>query len=250
MTTTRCFCIACWITKATDTNSLYLICTCSLSKAKIVKRKYLNVMTYTYLHCLCCTYRILGREFNAALFRSVRIVVKTSNRYVISVCTFVLRLSACFSVISTGRISVKLGMCDVYENCRENPNLVKIEQKYWVLHMETQACCISVAATHAAQPWGDCIVAFPWQRFQYFFTLLLKADVPQRYKETALLHFRGNNAYVKAPICCIIHTVAFLLLVHAYNSCLTKLIIKPCVLFITTFSSYYSLFELIWWLKG
>ena len=65
------------------------------TKAKIVKRKCLNVMTY--LHCLCCTYRILGWEFNAALLRSVRIVVKTSNRFVMSVCTFV-RPSVCLRV--------------------------------------------------------------------------------------------------------------------------------------------------------
>ena len=38
--------------------------------------------------------------------------------------------------------SVKLAMGDVYENCIENPNLVKIEQIYWILHMETQACCL------------------------------------------------------------------------------------------------------------
>jgi len=42
-------------------------------------------------------------------------------------------------------------MGDIYENYRENPDLVKIERKYWLLHMETQACCMSVSATYATQ---------------------------------------------------------------------------------------------------
>jgi hypothetical protein len=42
--------------------------------------------------------------------------------------------------------------------------------------MKGPHCCVSMAT------------------LSVFFTLLLETDVPQQYKETALLLFRGNNA--------------------------------------------------------
>ena len=52
--------------------------------------------------------------------------------------------SASISSVCTGRIFGKwiLGSC--MEICRENPDLVKIRQKYWALYMKTEVRVIVV----------------------------------------------------------------------------------------------------------
>jgi len=60
-------------------------------------------------------------------------------------------------------------MGDVYENCRENPDLVKIgKKKYWLLHKETQACCILVSATLQRNNEGTALLRFHGNAFNIF----------------------------------------------------------------------------------
>jgi hypothetical protein len=50
---------------------------------------------------------------------------------------FSVRLSACASAVTTGRISVKFDI-GTYTNLSENQNLVTIEEKYGALYIKPQ----------------------------------------------------------------------------------------------------------------
>ena len=166
--TTRCLCIARWITKATGTHSLYLILIACPGQKLL--RESAATLRHTYVCIACVVFIVFWVEDSTS--RCLGAFAQSRKQVIDLSCPSIrssVRLSACFKAVSTGRISVKLATGDVYENCRDNPNLVKIEQKYWIIHMETQACCTQVAATCVAQQLRDRIVAFPWQRFHYFF---------------------------------------------------------------------------------
>ena len=53
-------------------------------------------------------------------------------------------LSASVSLACTGRFFGKLILGSSMEMCRENPNSIKIGQKYWALYMNTEVCVIVV----------------------------------------------------------------------------------------------------------
>ena len=110
--------------------------------------------------------------------------------------------SACISEVPT-----KLHIGNFYV-CQENPNLVKIKQKYQVLLPEHLACFILLAVTCSTTIHRTYCCVF--MAMFLIFNILVKAtSAHQIYKENSFLDFHGNNAYANVPQC-YKYTVAYL----------------------------------------
>jgi len=115
--------IACWITKATDTHSEYVLLIACLRQRCLLER------TSVYIACL------VSGAFVCSRIAPINFVMSV-------------RLSACISAAPTGKVSPNFYVWTLMKICRETKNfLLKSGKHSWALRTEVLVRCVKTCKT-------------------------------------------------------------------------------------------------------